>query len=116
MENFIKTDSNSNFIELQLSILVFQEGDYYVSYCPSLELSSYGESVQEAKEGFDEVMQVYLEESQKHGTLHDDLIKHGWKFTVINKHKNVEPPAQVELNIPAGLLKTQFNEKWSVPA
>lgn len=116
MNNYIKTDGNQNILELQLNVLVFQEGKFYVSYCPSLELSSYGESVLEAKEGFDEVMKEYLEECKRNGTLHQDLTNHGWTFTIIHNQKMAAPPAQVELNIPAGLLKTQFNENWKVPA
>ncbi len=115
MKNYIKTDGRDSVIELQLSVLVFQQDEYFVAYCPSLELSSYGDSIQDAKDGFDDVMQNYIEDSQKRGTLHDDLIAHGWKINVDND-KNAEPPQMVELNIPGGLLKKQFNESWSVPA
>ncbi|MES2703795.1 MAG: hypothetical protein V4649_14235 [Bacteroidota bacterium] len=55
---------------------VFQQGDYYVAYCPSLELSSYGDSVEDAKAGFDDAMNIYLEHCEKSGTLEQDLLKH----------------------------------------
>jgi hypothetical protein len=113
--NIIKTQGGDNFLELQLSVLVFQEGDYFLSYCPSLDLSSYGNSIHDAKEGFDDVMKNFIEDSVKNKTLHEDLIKHGWKINIHNA-KKAEPPAQVELNIPAGILKKQFNENWTVPA
>lgn len=114
MKNYIKTDDFNNAIELRLNVLVFQEGDYYVAFCPSLNLSSYGDSVDDAKTGFDEVMTSYLEEGKENGSLQDDLIKNGWTFNLEN-NKKAEPPAMVELNIPAGVLRTQFNENWSVP-
>lgn len=114
MNNFIRTDGNQNVLELHLSVLVFQEGEYLVAFCPSLGLSSYGDSVQDAKEAFDEVMKDYIEYSKKNKSLHDDLVSHGWKFTVIQNQQKAEPPAQVELDIPAGLLRTQFNENWKV--
>jgi len=114
MNNYIKTDESDNVLELKLSVLVFQEGDYYVAFCPSLNLSSYGGSIDEAKEGFDEAMQIYLDACKEDGTLHKDLVKNGWVFSIEN-NKKVEPPSMVELNIPAGLLRTQFNENWSVP-
>lgn len=114
MKNYLKTDSLDNVIELQLNVLVFQEGDYYVAYCPSLNLSSYGDSVEDAKTGFDEVMEAYLEECKDNGSLRDDLVKNGWTFNIQN-HKKAEPPAMIELNIPGGLLRQQFNESWSVP-
>lgn len=115
MSNYIKIDDRNKEITLQLSVLVFQQGDYYVSYCPSLELSSYGDSIEEAKTGFDDVMKIYLEECQKKGTLHADLLAHGWQLNIDND-KEAAPPQMVELNIPAGVLKQQFNESWRVPA
>ena len=114
MSNYIKTDGSENILELRLSVLVFQQGDYYVAFCPSLNLSSYGDSIEDAKVGFDEVMTSYLEECRVNSSLHDDLVKNGWQFN-INNNRKAEPPAMVELNIPAGLLKTQYNENWSVP-
>ena len=114
MNNYIKTDGSDNILELKLSVLVFQEGDYYVAFCPSLNLSSYGDSIKDAKDGFDEAMGIYLDYCKENGTLHQDLVKNGWVFSLEN-NKKVEPPSMVELNIPAGLLRTQFNENWSVP-
>lgn len=114
MKSYVATDGLDDVIELQLNVLVFQEGDYYVAFCPSLNLSSYGDSIDDAKVGFDEVMTSYLEECKENGSLRDDLIKNGWTFSIQN-HKKAEPPAMVELNIPSGLLRTQFNESWRVP-
>jgi predicted RNase H-like HicB family nuclease len=110
MKNVIKVDGNKVF-ELQLSVLVFQEDKYFVAYCPSLNLSSYGNSIKDAKEAFDEAMQEYIEYGQENNTLHEDLIKNGWK---VFENTKMQPPSQVELNIPAGLLRTQFNENWRV--
>lgn len=114
MKNYIKTDKFNNVIDLHLNVLVFQEGNYYVAYCPSLNISSYGNSITDAKSGFDEVMKAYLEDCKDNGNLRDDLLKNGWTVTN-NNNKIVEPPATIDLNIPAGLLRKQFNENWSVP-
>ena len=114
MHYYTNTNELDSIIELQLNVLVFQQEDYYVAFCPSLNLSSYGDSIAEAKTGFDEVMQSYIEECEENGSLQEDLIKNGWTFNLQN-HKKAEPPAMVELNIPAGLLRTQYNENWSVP-
>jgi predicted RNase H-like HicB family nuclease len=113
MKNYIKTDLNQNIIELQLSILVFQEGEYYVAFCPSLNLSSYGDSIDDAKEGFDEVVMEYICEANKNKSLAPDLSGLGWQ---VRSHEEAKPPGQVELNIPAGLLKSQFNQSYRVPA
>lgn len=82
MKNYIKTDGFDSVIELQLNVLVFQQGDFYVSYCPSLNLSSYGDTIDDAKAAFDEVMEAYLDECKENGSLHDDLIKNGWTFNI----------------------------------
>ncbi len=113
MNNYIETHDTENVIELQLNVLVFQEGLYFVAFCPSLNLSSYGDSIEEAKIGFDEVMNAYLEDCKENNSLHEDLLKNGWTF--IQNAKKPEPPVKVELNIPGGFLRTQFNENWIVP-
>ena len=115
LKNFIKTDGHDNVLELQLNVLVFQQDEYFVSYCPSLELSSYGDSIQSAKEGFDEVMNDLVDQWTKNKTLKKDLTDLGWKFFSIKKTPKAEPPAQVELDIPSGFLRKQFNENWKVP-
>src|SRR4051812_15766781 len=112
MNNRIKTEGN-NMVEMHVSLLVFQQGDYYVAYCPSLELSSYGNSVEDAREGFDDAMNIYLEHCAEHGTLETDLLKQGW--TIERKPNKLEPPAMIKLDIPAGKLISQFNENWYMP-
>ncbi|RYD54876.1 MAG: hypothetical protein EOP56_18075 [Sphingobacteriales bacterium] len=107
--NIIKTDGNDKVLELTLSVLVFQQGDFYVAYCPSLELSSYGETVQDAKEAFDEAMNSYIEDCHANGTLQQDLVQHGWKLNIMNQ-AHAEPPPMINLDIPSGLLRTQYNE------
>lgn len=114
MKNYIKTDEADNVIELRLNVLLFQQGDFYVAYCPSLNLSSYGDTVSDAKVGFDEVMEAYIEDTKENGSLKDDLARNGWTFNRQN-FKMAEPPAMIELNIPAGSLIQQFNENWTVP-
>lgn len=115
MNDKVKTAVPKNSLKIQLNILVFQEGEYYVSYCPSLNLSSYGHTIEEAKTGFDEVMTAFLEESNEDGSLYEDLIKNGWNLDFEN-NKKAEPPAMVDLDIPAGVLRKQFNENWTIPA
>jgi hypothetical protein len=112
MNNYIKTDRNDQVIEIQLSVLVFQQEEYFLAYCPSIQLSSYGDSIEDAKEGFDDVMREYLEQSEKNGSLHRDLLSHGWIANIAND-KNMTPPPMIELNIPAGMLKKQFRQLYT---
>jgi hypothetical protein len=48
MNNTIKS-KDGNYIEVQLGVLVFQESDSYVAFCPALNLSTYGDSVNDVK-------------------------------------------------------------------
>ncbi len=114
MKNYIKTDNSDNILELQFNVLVFQEGEYFVAYCPSMQLSSYGNTIEEAKEGFDEVMDAYIENCKENNSLREDLLKIGWSIDMSN-HSKAEPPSNIDLNIPSGLLRKQFNENWNIP-
>ena len=104
---------SEGIVEMQLSLLIYKQGDYFVAFCPSLELSSYGNSVEDAKNGFDDAMNLYLEYSIENGTLEKDLMEHGWKIE--QKTRKLNPPAQINLDIPVGNLISQFNQNWYAP-
>ncbi|MEX8548002.1 MAG: hypothetical protein V5804_10420 [Mucilaginibacter sp.] len=59
MENYIETDNNSTF-EVPLEVQLIKDGNYIVSYCPALELSSYGDNEDDAKEGFEEALGIFF--------------------------------------------------------
>lgn len=45
----------------QIDYIVWKEGKYYVSQCLNFEVSSFGESTQEAIENLKEAAELYLE-------------------------------------------------------
>lgn len=63
---------------ISVSVYVYQEGDAYVSYCPSLDLAGSGESEAQARASFRVVLDEYIAYCVKNNTLHDDLTNHGW--------------------------------------
>lgn len=71
----MKTD-----IRLRVSVYTFREGENVIAYCPSLDLSGYGRTQKEAKESFGIVMKDYLDYCTREGTLHEDLVNHGWSM------------------------------------
>jgi predicted RNase H-like HicB family nuclease len=101
-----------NNINVMLSILVFQEEHLFVAYCPSLDMSAYGESIEEAKNNFDEITRLYIDQCSQNGTLKQDLLQHGW---VMSGHNSINLPEQIDMDISAGLLKKQFNQNWTIP-
>lgn len=79
-------------IEIGVQVLLKKEGRYYVAYCPALELSSYGTTESSAMKSFEEAMQIFLEETDRKGTLEKVLLGLGWTL----KQKPIvsyKPPA-----------------------
>ena len=74
------TETMKTDISIRVSVYTFREGDNVIAYCPSLDLSGYGRTQKEAKESFGVVMKDYLDYCTSEGTLHEDLISHGWQM------------------------------------
>ena len=77
--------------EVGVTVLVLREEQYYVAYCPALELSSYGETEQEARSAFEEAITIFIEETDKKGTLEKVLLKLGWSLQQVPELK-YKPP------------------------
>ncbi len=58
---------------ISLEVKVFKEGDVYVALCPELNVSSFGEDVESAKESLREALEAFLEECEAMGTLQEVL-------------------------------------------
>lgn len=65
---------NRNSISINVQVVLFQEEDLWVAYCPPLELSSYGDDQEDAKAAFDEAMDIFLKETDRKGTLERYLL------------------------------------------
>ncbi len=75
-------------INSELAVFLFKEDKSYIAYCPALDLSGYGVTETEARESFNTVLKEYFDYATEHGTLYEDLMKHGWNF----KRHEVETP------------------------
>lgn len=78
--------------KLKVDVYLVTDGDYVVSYCPSLELSSYGHTATEARRAFSEALEIFLEETTRKGTLERVLLGLGWKLQQRPKFKYIPPP------------------------
>lgn len=58
---------------ISLEINVFKEGGVYVALCPELNVSSFGDDIESAKESLREALEAFLEECEAMGTLQDVL-------------------------------------------
>lgn len=69
-------------MNISVRIEIFKEGDVYVALSPELNVSSFGETVEEAKKSIKEALEAFLEECEKMGTLEDILEESG--FSKVN--------------------------------
>lgn len=64
--------------QIEFTSLIFKEGETLVSFCPELGVASCGDTVEEARRRLLEAVRLFLEESQRMGTLQDVLREEGF--------------------------------------
>ncbi len=104
-----------NTITVEVQAELVKEGNYFVVYCPALELTSYGTSEELAKERFSTELKIFFEETAKKGTLEKLLLQLGWSLRKKPKPK-YQPPENIE--IPHYLLEKTigpFTERIAIP-
>jgi predicted RNase H-like HicB family nuclease len=81
-------------MNIYVRIEIFQEGDAYVALSPELNVSSFGETVEEAKKSVKEAIEAFIEECERMGTLNDVLEESG--FSKINDSWELRRPVAEE--------------------
>ena len=66
-------------IQIEFDMIVFEEDKSYVAYCPELDISSCGNTVEQAKEMLKTAIRLFLEEAEKMGTLEEVLEEANYK-------------------------------------
>jgi len=66
-------------IQIEFDMIAFKERANYVAYCPELDISSCGNTVEQAKEMLKSAIRLFLEEAEKMGTLEDILEEANYK-------------------------------------
>jgi len=56
-------------IQIEFDMIVFKEDASYVAYCPELDISSCGKTVEHAKKMLKTAVRLFIEEAEKMGTL-----------------------------------------------
>jgi predicted RNase H-like HicB family nuclease len=54
-----------------LKYLIYREGDYYVSQCLNIEVSSFGVTIDEALANLKEAVELYLEDNKALSHFHE---------------------------------------------
>lgn len=71
-------DIESGSVKFSLDIYIFKEGALTYSYCPSLDITGYGEDSEAAKSEMEYQLKEYFDYTMRKDTLRSDLAGHGW--------------------------------------
>lgn len=71
--------ANAKFQNVSLAVMFYREGDKFIAYSPAIDLSTCGDTQNEAKIRFEEALELFLEETDKMGTLEEVLQDYGWE-------------------------------------
>ena len=63
---------------ITVEVKVFREGDVYVALCPELNVSSFGDDIESAKQSLREALEAFFEECEALGTLQEVLEEAGF--------------------------------------
>ena len=63
---------------IDYDLIVLKEGNSCVAYCPELDISSSGDTVDGAKEMLKTAVKLFIEEAEKMGTLESILEESGY--------------------------------------
>lgn len=77
-------------ISFKLGMVFIKEGDTYVSYIPALDLSTHGDSVEDAAKAGSEASKLFLEELIKDNTFEEVLLNLGWQK--VDQDFSLAPP------------------------
>jgi len=66
-------------LKVNLPVSIIREGKNFVAYTPALDLSTSGKSYDETKKRFEEIVEIFFEETIKKGTFEESLRDLGWK-------------------------------------
>ncbi len=105
MKEYLKLNLKKKFVELGAQAFVINDHDKVVLYVPSFGLTSYGDSLDEAKFMLSEiVIEDYFQELFKlsEAKVFEELRSNGWERNPIFQKKFNREPAYID---PAGILK-----------
>lgn len=66
--------------DISFTVHLFKEGDVYVAYVPELDVSSCGDTPEQARKNIQDAVRVFLETSEEMGTLKDILEESGYRL------------------------------------
>ena len=110
--NSTKAAPYKKTVTTNVTVMLYEQGDYIMAYCPALDLSSYAHTEAEAVTSFREALDIFLEYCQEEDTLEQNLVACGWKL----RHGYLQPE---EVIVPMELLRAKnlhsFDQPIAIP-
>lgn len=66
-------------IKFALPVSILKEGDSFIAYTPALDLSTAGDTFEDAQKNFSEAVNIFFEELAEMGTISEVLEGLGWQ-------------------------------------
>ena len=83
-------------MDISVRIEIFKEEDVYVALSPELNVSSFGDTIEDAKKSVKEAIEAFVEECGRMGTL-DDVLEESGFLKINNSWKSRSPVAEENL-------------------
>lgn len=115
MKLFNSFERGGNTIKVTLQVVLYEEGDFSVAYCPALELSSYGKNNKTAKNEFETALTIFLEETMNRGTLEKELLSLGWVLQKVPEVKYEPPILDIKELMAEKLRPLLITERVAIP-
>lgn len=90
--------NGKNKIVCNLPLIIFEEDNNVITYCPALDLSGYGPTEAEANKSFEVTLTEYFRYTVNKKTLAEDLRKLGWTLRKSLKKEPIPPTLTNLLN------------------
>lgn len=103
-----KVIDEKKMYEFNLTFFVFKENDYYIAYCPMLDLSTSGDTKQEAVQNFPEAFEAFIECCVEKNILKECLTSLGWRVST----KRILPPPLSKLAHKEGVKELLDGENY----
>ena len=98
-------------INVNMELLFFKEDNVFIIYAPSLDLTGYGKSPEEAQQSFVVILDEFFKYTLKKKTFFKELERLGWKKAGTKKKPQYKPPYLDTLFAEREYLKEIVREK-----
>ena len=92
-------------VKFSLPVSIIREDKSFIAYTPALDISTVGDSLEEVKQRFEELVEIFFEEIIEKGTIEQVLTDLGWK----KQAKTFIPPSVISHTTETFSIPTPIN-------